>query len=147
MALSNAKVEVNLGDLQELQNAKQLAETALAAALAEVDKLRLDGASDTANTDNRALSDALNNALTVVQFGIAHLDPMTVRGWPHAALAAMAAGLDGLPGLPASLTEISASLRLFAERAKYWEDAREKGIEQDLLAEENAARSASVPSA
>ena len=84
-----------------------------------------------------ALHEAFLASTEIVTFAIANLDPLAFRGWPHVALRAYAEALAIIPALPQGLREISADLVMFSETARKWEDARARGVEQQLLAEED----------
>ncbi len=77
-------------------------------------------------------------AFTIVQYSLGHLDAMTFRGFPYEKLTELSALMQSTPFLPEEIAELSSDFRILAKEYKKWEDARAKGIEQQLLAEENA---------
>lgn len=135
MELGNAKVEISLNDFQALQNKI----TSLEAELTDANKAIDDAKLGEHGSEARAYRDAFLAALKIAQFGIGNLDPLTVRGWPYDALYELADHMRARPGLDGFQREIVGDLRIFADNCKRWEDARAKGIEKELLADENAA--------
>lgn len=94
----------------------------------------------------KAYREAFFVVFRIVQYSLAHLDPMTFRGWPYKDVFALSALLKTLPYLPAEISEIATDLGILAKEGKKWEDARAAGAEQLLLVEENA-RHSGVPTA
>lgn len=134
----NATITISLEDFEAQKKKREALEKELAEAKAELEMARLgDGADDRAR-----LAAALGEALVIVQFAIAHLHPLTVRGWPYEALQRLGSRLDrDCPGVPETFRECAkADWGLFAAEAERWERARAEGREQELLAEENDAR-------
>jgi hypothetical protein len=82
----------------------------------------------------------------IVQYSLAHLDPMTFRGWPHVDVKALSELLKTLPYLTEEIREISTDLGIYAKEGKKWEDARTAGTEQQMLAEDNARRNGAMVS-
>lgn len=81
---------------------------------------------------------AFLTAFAIVQYSLGHLDAMTFRGFPYQRLAELSEMMKTLPFLPPEIAELSSDFRLLTKEYKKWEDARAAGIEQQLLAEENA---------
>lgn len=88
--------------------------------------------------------DAFLATFPIVQYALGHLDAMTFRGFPYLRLVELSLLLKTTPFLPPEIAELSNDFRLLAKEYKKWEDARAKGVEQQLLAEENA-RQQGVP--
>jgi hypothetical protein len=133
----NASVTIDFADLEGIKKRAETAEAEVARLKGEVDQARLgDGGSDA-----RRLATAFDLALEVVQFAIANLHPMAVRGWPYEALRALGELAPHLPGVNTSFREVATGdWRLLTKEMEKWEKARAEGREQELLAEENAAR-------
>lgn len=133
----DAQVTIALSDLEGIKKRAEAAEAEVARLKTAVDQARLgdDGA------DARRLARAFDLALEVVQFAITNLHPMTVRGWPYKALRELGELAPDLPGVNASFREVArGDWRLLTKEMEKWETARAEGREQELLAEENAAR-------
>lgn len=146
--LQNSSVQITLGNLQALQNRIAELEQLVVEKDEEIRRAQLTDLPEHERenqTEGRLalLYNTLRSALCVIQFSVANLHPLTVRGWPHEDLADLAERLSGfLPGksdrhFP---PELASTLAEFARLAKKWEDARARGEEQELLAEENAGR-------
>lgn len=70
------------------------------------------------------LHKAFHEAIKVVQFAVGNLDPQTVAGWPHAALAKIADAIEQLPGIDRHVSEMPEELRAFARLAASYEEFR-----------------------
>lgn len=136
MSLSDAKVEVTLADIDTLRSRVKESEKRAVAAERALAKSKIDGDDGT----GRAYFNAFHDAMKIAQFVIGNLEPRTVRGWPYERVYKVAQVIRALPGVDPDLIDIATDLRMFADEAKRWEDARAKGIEQELHAEETAAR-------
>jgi hypothetical protein len=102
-------------DLRRLQNenyelAKKLADAQLGSD-ADVAKL---------------LRDAFHDALTIVQFAVANLDPATVAGWPHEVLVRVADAIEKIPNMDRHKAELPPDLRHFAGIAATFEAFRKE---------------------
>lgn len=97
------------------------------AAEAEIDRLRVEntelrknrvttGSSEQVDPvrDLKALLDA---SLPIVQFAVGHLDPATVRDWPHTQLIAVATMIERLYPDDANLGSLAIEFRTFASEA------------------------------
>jgi hypothetical protein len=144
----NATVQISLADLDRLRNAKARAEEDVVAI-----KLALEqGLLADSGLANATLAIALGHALAICRFAIGNLDPLTVRGWPEANLQALAelfveeeerrrtSNCMQLPGVDPQIIELGCDWRIFAARARQVEQWRAAGIEKEMLAEENSAK-------
>lgn len=138
MALDTAQVTVSLSDLQTMQNRIAELELEVADARKRVDEARLGDE----GSDVQRLVAAFNHALPILQFAIANLHPLTVRGWPADDLLKLAALLPDLPGIDESIRETATDLKMHARDCASWEKSRAEGTEQQRLADENAAKGA-----
>lgn len=91
----------------------------------------------------RRYVDALNDALNVVCYTLGTVTPMSVRGMPFQNIYRLSDALD-LPGVNPALRGMGNDWKLQADQYKYWEDGRAKGMEQEMLAEDNAVRGAKL---
>jgi len=64
--------------------------------------------------DTKALIDS---ALPIIQFAVGHLDPATVRNWPHVNLVAVANLIDRLCPDDANLRSLAIEFRTFSNEA------------------------------
>jgi hypothetical protein len=133
----NATITIGIEDYQKMKNRIDTLECKLGAEKVAHEESRL----GEPGSETRALSIALNDAIDIVRFAVANLHPMTVRGWPYKTLQALSEILPTLPGIDQSVKECCrGDWYLLITEMKKWEDARAEGREQELLAEENAAR-------
>jgi len=136
MALDQATVNIPLSDWTQTRQKIEKLEKQLSDAYHLVEQVRLGDRS----SDTRRLACGLDLAIHIVRFAIGHLDPLTVRGWPHRQLYDLANMLADLPGIDPMSAELAGDLKLFARQAREWEEARARGEEQQKLAAESAAK-------
>lgn len=86
---------------------------------------------------------ALEESLELVAFGVANLDPLTVRGWPFQSLREFGALLTELPLDDERINALVPIWNQFAEKAEEWELHRAHGREQQVLREQNRAHALS----
>lgn len=133
----NATVTIGIEDYQKLKSRGDALEREVGDLRAALDEARLGGN----DSDARRLGEALNLALPVVQFAIANLHPLTVRGWPYKELRALSKVLPDCPGVDRSIRDCCrGDWKILTDEMEKWETARAEGREKELLAEENAAR-------
>lgn len=141
MSLNESILHIKLGDLKQLEERiKELASEnfRLSSELVEA-KL---GPDDSVCREYRS---AFLDAMPIVRFAIANMNPLSFPGWPHKELVAVAKMLADLPGIDLNQQETAGDLRLFARECATIEKAREEGTEQELLAAMNAGHSSSPP--
>lgn len=136
MALDQATVNIPLADWTQTRQQIEELKKQLSDAEREIEQARL---GDT-RSEARRLAVGLDLAIHIVRFAIGHLDPLTVRGWPHQQLYDLANMLADLPGIDPMSAELAGDLKLFARQAREWEEARARGEEQQKLAAESAAK-------
>lgn len=145
MSSPNWTVTIPVADLDDLRENLRAAQAAL-----ENEKARA-AQSEFADPEGRVkvLFATLQHAVTVVQFAVANLHPLTVRGWPYVALLRLAQQIQaGIPGnLHEFPPELASAFRRLGHEAEKWEEARAEGREQELLREENQGRAVSVEKA
>jgi hypothetical protein len=133
----NASITIGIDDYNVLKSRITALEGELGQAHTALEEARL-GSPD---SDIRQLAAAFGYALEVVQFAVANLHPLTVRGWPYLALRALARLSPDLPGVDTSFRQVArGDWEILTREMEKWEKARAEGREQELLAEENAAR-------
>jgi hypothetical protein len=96
---------------------RELTETQKAVAAAKL--------SDPAGTI-AAYQAAFAEAVAIVQYAVANLDPSTVAGWPYAALYKIANAIETLPGVNMHTKEVAPDMRLFADSARSYEEWRKE---------------------
>jgi hypothetical protein len=133
----DAKITIGIDDYNGLRSKIEALSLELGQTKVSLDQARLgDGAADA-----RRLAEALGHALKVIQFAIANLHPLTVRGWPYEDLRALGNLAPDLPGVDESFRQVAKTdWGLLTKEMEKWERARAEGREQELLAEENASR-------
>jgi hypothetical protein len=137
-SLLQSIVQIKLGDLEELRQARETAERRCA----DLEKKLAETQLSDSQSRLRTLFEAFRYAMPVVQFAVANLFPLTVRGWPWHDLRRLARMLPGIPGASNFPAELAVTLDSFSHVAEKWEVARAEGREKELLAEENSARAA-----
>jgi len=80
----------------------------------------------------RELVTALRASMSVVQFAQANLDPETIRGWPHAQLAALALAVKAMPSVTDQEIEWADDAVLYARQAQALENARKLGTHKRM---------------
>jgi hypothetical protein len=114
MSLNNAKIEMTLGELQELQGAKTRAEqeTADVRKLLEIAK-GIDGDERVAKVTAFA-----RHCLTIARFAIANLPPETIKRWPYEALRSLCNTIDVLPDFSTQDRDMAIDLLGFASECE-----------------------------
>lgn len=87
----------------------------------------------------RQLHSAFHAAIKIVQFAVGNLDPSTVAGWPHEALAAVAAAIETIPGIDRHAAELPPELKHFAGVAKGYEEWRRERDKNKVVVPATAA--------
>jgi hypothetical protein len=87
----------------------------------------------------KTLFDAFHDAITIVQFAVGNLDPATVSGWPHEAVARIADAIEKIPGMDPHKAELPPELRYFASVAKGLEDFRRERDKHKVVVPATAA--------
>lgn len=134
MSMSNATVTIPYENLRAMEEQIKL----LQEQRAEAEQKLQDAQLDVGDGSIRRYRDAFFVAFAIVQYAIGHLEPMSFRGWPYPRLFQLSTLLKELPYLPTEMSEVATDIAMFAKECKKWEDARAKGSEQQLLAEDNA---------
>lgn len=128
--LSKAKIEMSLADWQELQQAKEALERRVTELKKTIDDVRL----GEAGSEAHAFRDAFSQAMEIVRFAIANLDPLSTRGWPVESLRAVCDHIEARPGVDESAREAVGDLRLFCLEIEKFETARREGRAHELAA-------------
>lgn len=142
MSIGDAKVTLNLSDVNKLQGDLREANARALDLEKQIDEASLGDHEGPTRQYQRAFLDAMQ----VVRFAIGSLDPLTVRGWPYKELFSIVDHLRSLPGIDGDQAETAGDLKLFAQNCERWEKARDDGREQAMLTEENSARAPVIPS-
>jgi hypothetical protein len=123
MALNNAKVELTLGELQELQGAKALAEQETAEIKRQLETAKgVDGDERVAKVSKFA-----RHCLEIARFAIANCPPEVIKGWPYEALRGLCDTIDALPDFSTSDRDMAIDLRSFAAYCEEHE-LRRRGV-------------------
>jgi hypothetical protein len=123
MSLNNAKVEMTLGELQELQGAKAKAEQETA----EVRK-QLEIAKSISGDERVAKVTAFaRHCLTVARFAIANCPPEVIKGWPYESVRGLCATIDSLPDFSTVDRDMAIDLLSFAADCEEHE-LRRRGV-------------------
>src|SRR3990172_4378562 len=85
------------------------------------------------------LHDAFHAAIKIVQFAVGNLDPQTVAGWPHKALAEVADAIEKIPGIDRHVSELPEELRAVARTAAGWEEYRKERDKNRVVVPATAA--------
>ena len=137
--MSNAVINLPLGEWQEAQNKLQKAEQDAEELRRNIRTLEREDPSGRVTR----LFQTLDDALTVARYAVGNLDPSTVRGWPFEALRALGERLQSLPGATAEHTHLGLEFVNFAreaeavEKGRVMRDAREQ-VKAELRAEAEA---------
>lgn len=70
--------------------------------------------------------ETFHTMMKIVQFAVGNLDPSTIAGWPHQAVADLADAIEKLPGIERHITEMPQQLRDFAALGKGFEALRKE---------------------
>lgn len=128
MSLNNAKVEMTLGELQELQGAKTRAEQETAELRKELEIAKsVDGDERVAKVTAFA-----RHCLTIARFAVANLPPETIKRWPYDALRALCATIDVLPDYSINDRDMAIDLLAFARDCEALELQR-RGIDKRAI--------------
>lgn len=87
----------------------------------------------------KLLHEAFHDTIKVVQFAVANLDPATVSGWPHEALAKIADAIEKIPGVDPHVAELPPELRAFAGIAAGLEAFRKERDKNKVVVPATAA--------
>lgn len=88
---------------------------------------------------NKVLYDGFHSAIKIVQFAVGNLDPQTVVGWPHKALAEVADAIEKIPGVDIHVREMPDELRHFARLAAGYEEFRKERDKHKVVVPATAA--------
>lgn len=116
---TRTKVEITLADLDKLEAAGKLQN----ARIVELERQLAEAKLADPTGVLKDLHAAFHDAMRIVQFAVANLEPTTVRGWPYEALAALAEAIDRIP-MDVYVKEMSQDLRDFASLAAGYEEFR-----------------------
>jgi hypothetical protein len=111
-------------------------------ALERVEEARTGDEGSDLNTAVRAI----NVMLELVTFLFGNVTPMTVRKMPYHQIYALCDLLPTVPGIPQGIRDMANDWRLMADEYRRWEEARDRGEEQKMLAEDNAQHGVTLDS-
>lgn len=120
-------LSIKLADYDALRDQVKNADHRVAEVRKEVDALTQQlAAAKVADPSNviQGYRSIIDDLVMVLQFAVANLDPMTVRGWPYPSLRAVATKVETLPGLAPYNVELPIPLREFSYSAEYYEEVR-----------------------
>ena len=135
MTDSEPTVTVKLSDFDRLRDELKQAQTRGYELEKQLTAARLADGSGT----TQLLHDAFHSAIKVVQFAVGNLDPQTVVGWPHKALAEVAAAIEKIPGVDIHVREMPDELRHFARLAAGYEEFRKERDKHKVVVPATAA--------
>jgi hypothetical protein len=76
---------------------------------------------------------ALQEALAIVQFAVANLDPKTVRRWPYQSLRIVADLVPRLEAVKVHTREATEDWKIFANQCDELEELRRQGRQHEVL--------------
>ena len=115
-------VSITLADLDNMRKGNER----LQARIGELEKQVVEAKMADPNDTIKLLREIISHALPIVQFASGNLEPSTIAGWPHAALAALAASLVKMPDVDVPIQELAQDLKNFAKLAAGYEEYRKE---------------------